>query len=229
MRFKDRLHNLRRRLFGSCSIDDPRPIQADAPYTYFLPSAERIDALRPGDLVKLVIRSHPPGREWDAERMWVEVKSIAPDGWTGILANTPSDMPQLREGSPLIFHPFQIIDLIYDGDRQGPAEPPRRAYWDRCMVDRCVVNDGVPVYFLYREQPNMTEEGDSDPDSGWRIRGDYRDLSDEQLNTRKADYIAIGKVLNADDSWLHLIDSPIGSAWLRNFETGEYEPFEDDD
>lgn len=229
MHLKDRLYGLRRRLFGSWSIDDPRPIQADAPYTYFLPSYERIDALQPGDLVKLVIRSHPPGREWEAERMWVKVESIPPEGWAGTLATPPCDMPQLREGSPLQFQSFHIIDLLYDVDRQGPAAPPRREYWDRCMVDRCVLDDGVPIYYVYREEPAMTEAGDSDPDSGWRIRGDYRSLNDAQLHARKADYIAIGKVLNADDSWLHLIDSPVGSAWLRNFETGKYEPLDDND
>lgn len=37
MGLKHRLYTLRRRVFGSWSIDDPRPIQADAPYTYFLP------------------------------------------------------------------------------------------------------------------------------------------------------------------------------------------------
>jgi len=42
------------------------------------------------------------------------------------------------------------------------------------------------------------------------------------------EYIAIGKVLNADDSWLHLIDSAVGSAWLRNFQTGTYEPLDDE-
>ncbi|KAA9018242.1 immunity protein Imm33 domain-containing protein [Sphingobium limneticum] len=229
MGLKHRLHNLRRRVFGSWSIDDPRPIQADAPYTYFLPSAERIAALLPGDLVKLVIRSHPPGPEWDAERMWAEVKNIAPEGWTGALANTPCDMPQLREGSRLTFQPFHIIDLIYEGDREAPPGLPRREYWDRCMVDSCVLDEGVPVYYIYRDEPDMGDEDDKYPDSGWRIRGDYRDLNDEQLHARKHDYIAIGKVLNADDSWLHLIDSPVGSAWLRNFETGGYEPLGDED
>ncbi|SER59830.1 immunity protein Imm33 domain-containing protein [Sphingobium sp. YR768] len=228
MRLKHRLYNLRRRLFGSWSIDDPRPIQADAPYTYFLPPPNEIAALRPGDLVKLVIRSHPPGLEWDAERMWVEVKTIAPDGWSGALANTPFDMPQLHEGSLIRFHPFHIIDLLFEGDRDIPPRPARREYWDRCLVDSCVLDEGVPVYYVYREEPDMTDEKDKYPDSGWRIRGDYRDLTDEELEARPFQYIAIGKVLNADDSWLHLIDSPIGSAWLRNFETGAYEPLDEE-
>jgi hypothetical protein len=137
-------------------------------------------------------------------------------------------MPQLREGSLLRFHPFHIIDLLFEGDRDIPPRPARREYWDRCLVDNCVLNDGVPVYYVYREEPDMTDEKDKYPDSGWRIRGDYRDLTDEELEARPFQYIAIGKVLNADDSWLHLIDSPIGSAWLRNFETGAYEPLDEE-
>ncbi|EGF91960.1 hypothetical protein ABI_03920 [Asticcacaulis biprosthecium C19] len=60
------------------------------------------------------------------------------------------------------------------------------------------------------------------------MRGDYRDISEEELESRDVTYIALGKVLNVDDSWLDLIDSPIGSAFLRNFETGQYEPEEPD-
>jgi len=91
------------------------------------------------------------------------------------------------------------------------------------MVDRCILDDGVPIYFLYREEPDLARPDDAYPDSGWRIRGDYRALSDDEFDARKQDYVAMGKVLNADDSWLHLIDAPTGSAFLRD-EQGQFAP-----
>lgn len=224
MRLPSRLYNLRRRYFGSWSVEDPRPIRKDAPYTFFLPTAEEIMALRPGDLVKLTIRGSPPGREYGAERMWVILDSLGPEEWTGRLDNHPFDMPQLRAGERIRFQPFHVIDFQYEEapDRDISTTPPLRQYWERCLVDRCVVDDGVPVYYLYREEPDMEREDDHHPDSGWRIRGDYRDLTADEIDAREIEYIAVGKVLNADDSWLPLIDAPVGSAFIRDFDRNEY-------
>ncbi len=219
------LYNFYRRWFGRYTLDDPRPIQREAPYTFFLPPSAEIDALQPGNIVQLTFRSHPPGLKWDAERMWVNLTALTPDGMTGTLENKPYDMPQIQKGQSIPFQPFHIIAT----DVGGKGEAPPRRYWDRCFVDDCVFKESVPVYYLYRETPDMAGAEDKYPDSGWRIRGDYRSLTDEELENRDVSYIAIGKVLNADDSWLYLIDSPVGSAFMRNFDTGEYEPYERDD
>ena len=90
------------------------------------------------------------------------------------------------------------------------------------MVDEDVVDGRIGIHYLYREAPE-TNNDDHYPDSGWRIRGDYRGLSDEELDARNSIYIAVGKVLNADDTWLHLIDAPIGAAFLRNWDSDEFE------
>lgn len=157
--------------------------------------------------------------------MWVEVTEVHADRLIGKLDNNPFDMPQLRPGDCIEFQSYHIIGI--QTDRLLPEDPGRKKqYWDRCMVDQCVIYEGVPVYYVYREEPDMGQPEDNDPDSGWRIRGDYRNLSDEQLEARKASYVALGSVLNADDSWLHLIDEPIGSAFMRNFDTGEYEVYD---
>jgi len=216
-----------RALIGRYEIDDPRPIAKEAPYTFFLPERAELEALRPGDLVRLTFRSVPTSAQWDAERMWVRVSKIEAEGMTGTLENDPCDMPQLKLGAEVFFEPYHVLAIRFEKieNRQIPACIARE-YWERCLVDDCVLYEGVPVSFLYREEPDMTAEGDEFPDSGWRIRGDYRGLSDEEIDARKLSYVALGAVLNRDDSWLHLIAAPVGSAFHRDFATGKYAPEE---
>ena len=215
------VYDLYRRYFGSYTLDDPRSIQKSAPYTYFLPSSARLASVEPGDTVQLIFRSHPHGLTYDAERMWVEITSHNGNRLDAKLLNNPFDMPQLKAGRIVTFDRFHMIAIR--SERPWPSEPEQRDYWDRCMVDKCVLDDGVPVYYLYREESDLAQPEDKYPDSGWRIRGDYRDVPDEEFEARKVSYVALGAVLNADDSWLHLIDAPVGSAFMRNFDTGEYE------
>ena len=215
----------RQRWFGRYEIDDPHAIAADAPYTYFLPSENEVLALAPGDQVKLVFRSIPPGPKFEAERMWVTITAIEGDRIAGKLDNIPLDMPQFRLGDPVSFRRSGVIDVIWSGDRATPppSTPPRREYWERCLVDECVLHDGAKVHSLYREEPDLAGEDDKYPDSGWRIRGDWRNLSNSEIDDREVTYVALGAVLNRDDSWLGLIDEPVGSAFIRNWETGAFE------
>lgn len=213
-----------RRRFGTYTIDDPRPIAEGAPYTYFLPSENELLALAPNDQVKIVFRSHPPSPKFDAERMWVKITTMNGNDLIGKLDNVPYDMPQLKPDDLIAFKRSDVISILWDEARTiaPPSAPDRREYWDRCLVDACVVDGQVSVYYLYREEAEPGEPDDSYPDSGWRIRGDYLDISQEELEAREVRYLALGVVLNMDDSWLHLIDAPIGSAFIRDEATGEF-------
>ena len=166
---------------------DPRPNAASAPYTFFLPDPELIEAICKGDHVKAIIRAVPPSEKYDAERMWIRITSARSDWLEGTLDS-------------------------------------QREYWARCMVDQCVLDRELKVGYIYREAPDMTKEGDKFPDSGWRIRGDTRGTLVEQLRSRKAAYVALGAVLNSDDSWLHLIDEPVGARFEKDFEKGVFVP-----
>ena len=201
-------------------------LHAEAPYTFFLPRPALIDAVQEGDLVKLGFLYDEPGEKWSAERMWVQVDNIHADRYVGRLDNEP-DEPILQYGEEVSFNRDNILDARIDPERLSESDKQRlaadnapREYWDRCLVDDCVLNDGIPVEYLYREKPDLAGPDDEHPDSGWRLRG--KEEKGDDMDAREPAYVALGAVLNRDDSWLHLIDAPIGSAFMRNFETGEY-------
>jgi len=155
--------------------------------------------------------------------MWVSVDRIDGPDFEGQLLSEPCER-HIAKGDPVRFGRGDILDFSFSDERLEPTVETHREYWERCLVDECVLYEGVPVEYIYREEPDMDEEGDKYPDSGWRIRGRSGEATDEELEARKPAYVALGAILNRDDSWLRLIDAPVGSAFMRNFETGEYEP-----
>jgi hypothetical protein len=204
---------------------DPRPNAASAPYTFFLPDPELIKAVREDDHVKAMIRAVPPREKSGSERMWIRVTSARSDWLEGTLESQPHDMPELPQGAILQLPRSHVVDVILaDAARTPPTVKPKREYWARCIVDQCVLVRELKVGYLYREAPVMTKEDDRFPDSGWRIRGDPRGASVEQLGSREVAYIALGAVLNRDDTWLHLIDEPVGARFEKDFERGIFVP-----
>lgn len=206
-------------------VTDPRPIAVEAPYTFFLPSAADLATIVTGDGVQLIFAYSGPFERWGAERMWVAIDRIDDDELLGTLQNEP-DEPRspLRRGDQVRFARASIIDIDWEQAGRAPLPPFKRQYWERCLVDGCVLDGGEPVEYLYREEPELAAEGDRDPDSGWRIRGRFGDATDEELAERSAEYVAVGAVLNRDDSWLSLIDAPAGLAFVPDFATNTYSP-----
>jgi hypothetical protein len=212
-------------------IQDPRPIVASSPYTFYLPSAARLAAISERDLVQAVIRARPRSQKYDAERMWVRIKRADTEWLEGTLESKPLDMPFLESGTQIRLRRSDVIDVIFDDSNTArkPTELPIRDYWERCLVDQAVLDRELTVGYLYREAPDMGKPDDKFPDSGWRIRGDMREADIEALGRRKFAYIALGKVLNQDDTWLHLIDEPIGARFQKNYQTGLFERLAEDD
>ena len=74
------------------------------PDAFPIPSREERNALQPGDMVKLVfVLDPPPVSGPNAERMWVEVRSVTEHGFDGWLTNEPSVIDDLEVGTFLAF------------------------------------------------------------------------------------------------------------------------------
>lgn len=204
-------------------IEDPRPIAVEAPYTYFLPDPALIEAIGVGDSVKAVFVATPPSNTtYGAERMWVTVTAVDGAWLEGVLDSVPFDMPKLKRGANIRLPRSHVISVIIRDPVRMPILKIKREYWDRCLVDQSVVDGELKAGYLHREVPDLAGPKDKYPDSGWRIRGDMRGVSNEELESRKVVYVALGLVLNSDDSWIHLIDEPVGSAFERDFDTGAF-------
>jgi hypothetical protein len=207
---------------------DPRPIAKEAPYTFFLPSAAELAAQKPGDKVYLDIQAVPRRQKWESERMWATITKAGRSGLTAKLEHQPDDIPGLKLGDMVDFKLWHVLQIDFaDPALWANFDAGEREYWERCLVDQAVLDGELKVEYLYREKPDMGQRDDPYPDSGWRIRGDTRDCSDKEVQKRPAAYVALGAVLNADDSWLHLIDEPIGLSFERNYRTGKFKRIKD--
>lgn len=197
-------------------IDDPRPIAASAPYTFFMPHPAEIAALKRKDGVQFVFRQADAPGGCAVERMWVFIDRID-DGWVyGALDNEPYDMTVFKLGERVVLPLSHVISTAFCKGHERPKTPPVREFWERCMVDLCVLEGRSHVDYLYREVPDMTQEGDKYPDSGWRLRGTPEAVEADRTREHPFEYIALGKALNQDDRWLHLIDEGPGVAFQWN-------------
>ena len=147
------------------------PTQKQAPYTFFLPDPRRLEALEPGDHAKLIFVPTTEGTKYGAERMWVHIIEKEGTIYRGKLDNIPDDVPGLSLGDIVKFEAWHIIDAkFHDKQKEKSLKFPRRTFYERCLVDKCVLDDGTKVHFIYRENADLTDDGDKYPDSGWRIR-----------------------------------------------------------
>lgn len=193
-------------------------IAAGHRYTFYKPPPAIIQRIAVGEVVKLIFRFESDDPEApSAERMWVQVEEIGAQGcFKGRLDNVPQYIPDLKLGDPVDFQACHIINTEHDDDNNLVER-----YIKRCFVTNRVLHDGAQIGCLYRETP------DEEKDSGWRITAN--DESDEYMdNAKNIAYVSLGAVLSKDDSIVMLLDSPVGSTFVRDAATGQFVPVADE-
>ncbi|MGX9695995.1 immunity protein Imm33 domain-containing protein [Janthinobacterium lividum] len=196
----------------SWHLADAAELAARHPYTFYKSPPEAIDQVRPGEVVKLIFAFHSddpqaPG----AERMWVLVDTVEPHGhFTGKLDNMPGYIQDLQAKDPVAFDARHIINTQHDDD-----DNLVNRYAGLCFVTKKVLEDGAPVGYLYREEP------DNDDDSGWRFTAN--DESDDYMNdSANVALVSLGAVLSVDDRFIALLDAPAGAAYAFDHNTQQF-------
>jgi hypothetical protein len=187
----------------SWHLADAAELAARHPYTFYKSPPEAIAQVHPGEVVKLIFAFHSddpqaPG----AERMWVLVDTVEPHGhFTGKLDNMPGYIRDLQAKDSIAFEACHIINTRHDDD-----DNLVNRHAGLCFVTKRVLEDGAPVGYLYREEP------DNGDDSGWRFTAN--DESDDYMNdSANVALVSVGAVLGVDDRFIGLLDSPAGSAF----------------
>jgi hypothetical protein len=195
-------------------LDDPTDIALANKYTFYMPSPQVLAQVAVGEVVKMIFRGE--GADSDdvhVERMWVIVDVVHPGGrFEGRLDNDPYYISGLLAGDPVSFEARHIIDTAHQDPHNFTAKFVKRAF-----VTHRILRNRQPICFLYREAP------DDEQDSGWRFTAG--DETDEYMDdANNISYVSLGAVLSKDDSVLHLLDAPEGSAFKRDEASGGFVP-----
>jgi hypothetical protein len=198
----------------SWHLADADALAAEYKYTFYKPPPDTLQRIKVGEVVKLIFRFESEDSEApEAERMWVLVDEIGTQGrFKGRLNNEPRHITDLKPDDPVEFLSLHIIATEHDKE-----DSLVNKYSKRCFVTNHVLFEGKLSGHLYREAP------DDEKDSGWRITAN--DESVEYMeNSKNCSYVSLGAVLNKDDSFIELLESPVGSEFIRNPESGRFMP-----
>lgn len=88
------------------------------------------------------------------------------------------------------------------------------------MTTKAILDGEAKIGFICRTEPLEQTDSNGYHDTGWQIlSGDETDAYFE--NADNGQFVALGVLLNMDDSFIHLLDSEVGSAFVKN-EQGDW-------
>jgi uncharacterized protein YegJ (DUF2314 family) len=92
------------------TLDSGAERYQEAPEMFEIPSEAEREALKPGQLVKLIFRIEVDG-EVHVERMWVQIEQAFPEYYVGTLDNKPYCTDEIAHGTRIEFHADHVIQI----------------------------------------------------------------------------------------------------------------------
>ncbi len=92
---------------------------------------------------------------------------------------------------------------------------PLATGYGACFATDMIMVDGKKVSFMYREEP------DHDVDGGWRFMSGF-ETPEYMDNASNHGIYDVNTVANYDPDVIPFLDAPIGSAFERDRNTGEF-------
>ena len=194
-------------------LEDASMIQLEAEYTFYRPSQTVMQQLKVGNLVKLIFNLKPEtaelrqGRMPSAERMWVIITERRRDNFKGTLDNNPHFIKDLKYKDIIEFETKHIIQTDIEETKSDIVEKYARF----CIVSNKILRERKPIGYFCRDEEESTMENGR-KDSGWVFMSGEE--SDEYANNPdNLTFTTLGIVLNINDSFIDLLDEPVGSAF----------------
>lgn len=196
-------------------LGDAELLHQEHPETFLIPRRAERDALRPGDLVKLMFELlEPSGDDGTAERMWVRVDKAEAGRYVGTLDNEPILLESIVLGDRVEFGPEHVLALWEDDPAEG--EPV-------VMVFRRSIEEGLRPRVAHRVEPVEPR------DSGWRLLvGDETD--DDLDDPANALLRPVAEVCGRWPELQPMIDAAeVDTDWAWDDATGAYVPEPDEE
>ena len=194
-------------------LEDASMIQLEAEYTFYRPSRTVMQQLKVGNLVKLIFNLKPEATELrqdrmpSAERMWVIITERKGDNFKGTLDNDPYFIKNLKHKDIIEFETKHIIQTDIEETENDIVEKYARF----CIVSNMILKERKPIGYFCRDEEESTMENGR-KDSGWVFMSGEE--SDEYANNPdNLTFTTLGIVLNINDSFIDLLDEPVGSAF----------------
>ena len=189
---------------GGYVIEDPRPIRAENPFSFYVPCQARLDAIAADDFVKAIF-SHAD-RSGPSERMWLRVEAAEGDVLRGRLMNRSSTGLPVEHGATVEIRRHHVIVIETERADDPEETNDNDRFFARCHVDPRF-DKGAPLHRMVRDEPEPADYHGKGgfPWSGWRFESaDY--AKGDELET-----YALVVPLRREAGYENLLDAPMGS------------------